>query len=367
MSKLKNVSIQGFKSIKEAGIGLGGVNVLIGANGAGKSNFISIFRMLNLMSSGSLQNYINSHGFSNAFLHYGAKTTPYLSVDLKFETDTGDSVYSFRLSDASPEILIFTEEKIKYRKRDKEWQTIYLDPGGKESSIASNPKKAKKTVEFISRVLLKCQNYQFHDTSQTANIKRTWKIDDNYYLRSDGGNLAAYLYMLREKHEPYYRKIISTIRLAAPQFKDFDLNPLRLDPDRIILNWRDKYQDYLFGPHQISDGLLRFMTLATLLLQPSDLQPDIIVIDEPELGLHPYAMSLLGGMIYEVAQDKQIIIATQSVNLLDQFEPEDVIVVEMRKGVSEFKRLSDPQLKEWLEQYQSLGELWEKNVLGGRP
>lgn len=133
-----------------------------------------------------------------------------------------------------------------------------------------------------------------------------------------------------------------------------------------MLNWREKGRDYLFGPHQISDGTLRVIALATLLLQPEDMLPDVIVIDEPELGLHPYAIGVLAALFRKASHHCQLIISTQSAELLDYFDADEVIVVNRKGESSEYRRLTTAELDTWLEDY-SLSELWEKNVLGGGP
>jgi predicted ATPase len=164
----------------------------------------------------------------------------------------------------------------------------------------------------------------------------------------------------------YYRNIVETIRLVAPFFDDFVLRPSPLNPDKIRLEWREKGSDAYFNAHALSDGTLRFISLATLLLQPPDQLPTTILLDEPELGLHPYAINVLGGLLRSTALDTQIIVSTQSVTLVNQFDPEDLVIVERENGASIFRRPDETEIEGWLEGY-SLGELWEKNVLGGRP
>jgi predicted ATPase len=117
----------------------------------------------------------------------------------------------------------------------------------------------------------------------------------------------------------------------------------------------------------LSDGTLRFICLTTLLLQPKSLLPDTLLIDEPELGLHPFAINLLADMLQEAAESKQVIVSTQSVELLNAFQPEDVVVVQREEDASVFKRLDKAALSDWLADDYSLGELWKRNILGGRP
>jgi predicted ATPase len=133
-----------------------------------------------------------------------------------------------------------------------------------------------------------------------------------------------------------------------------------------MLQWRERRTDAIFSSYQASDGTLRAMALVALLLRPETELPDIIILDEPELGLHPYAMNIIAGLIQSISHRTQIIIATQSPFLIDCFQPEDIIVVERKNRESIFHRLEPEKLQDWLEDY-SLSELWHKNVIGGRP
>jgi predicted ATPase len=197
-------------------------------------------------------------------------------------------------------------------------------------------------------------------------MRKTAKVDDNEYLRSDGSNLAAFLYYLREKHESSYSLIQRTVQRVTPFFDDFRLKPRKLRSDDIRLQWRHKKSDQYFDASSLSDGTLRFIVLATLFLQPEKYRPSLILVDEPELGLHPYAIEMLAALIRQASASTQVIVSTQSSLLLDHFKPEDVLVANRVNGGTEINRLESSQLKKWLEDY-SLGQLWEKNEFGGRP
>ena len=132
------------------------------------------------------------------------------------------------------------------------------------------------------------------------------------------------------------------------------------------MEWVEREQDVPFKASLLSDGTLRFICLAVVFLQPVELQPATILVDEPELGLHPYAITVLGSLMRATAKEKQIIVSTQSVDLLNQVEPGNVIVVDRDGGKSSLRRLQGDHLAEWLEDY-TLGELWKKNIFGGRP
>lgn len=373
--KLTELLLQGFKSIseREQKICFGDINVFIGANGAGKSNLVSFFKMLNNMTTGALQQYIGEQGFADSLLYYGSKNTSRIKAELVFEQeDRGQDRYFFALSHASGDTLIFTEEyAIWHQKGFSKPVTIDLKAGHKESGLYNEAKNENKTGVVIYSLLKNCKAFQFHDTSKNSRIRNQCFIENNEFLYDDGGNLAAYLYVLKEKQEweKYYQRIVRYIQIVMPQFGDFSLKPSALNNNYILLNWIDRYRNnYVFGSHQISDGSLRFMALATLLLQPPEKLPNVIIIDEPELGLHPSAITALAGMIKTASVNCQVIIATQSTGIIDEFEAKDIIIVERdeKSKSSVFKRLDEQALDIWLREY-SLSELWEKNVLGGRP
>lgn len=372
--KLRSINLKGFKSFNSLGqdIPIGDLTVLLGANGAGKSNLVSFFSMLNYLTTGALQRFIGESGSADSLLHYGSKVTSRIEASLQFEGDKDIDTYKFCLAHAAGDTLIFIEETIEWIvKGEKKPFTITLDPGIKESGLftyQANPKN--KTGKVIYNLLKNCQVFQFHDTSSKARIRNKGYIGDNRFLYSDAGNLAAFLYSIKNQKggEPYYNRIVRYISQVMPQFLDFELYPSPLNENNIMLNWREKNSDYLFGPHQISDGSLRFMALATLLLQPTKSIPSVIILDEPELGLHPSAISYLAGMAKTASHKCQVIIATQSPRLVDEFEPENIVVVErdLPANCSVFKSLNRDKLNEWIENY-SLSELWEKNVIGGQP
>jgi predicted ATPase len=379
--KLKSIHLKGYKSIDSiegTSIDFGDITIVIGANGVGKSNLISFFSMMNYMMTGSLQNYIAERGYADAFLYFGSRITREITSQIKFEDETATDNYQFRLSYAAGDILIFTEETLTYHKNTNPKPYIFqLNPAGRESDLLEYTKrpsvtpKDKQTAAVILKLLRNCRVFHFQDTSMTSKVRGHGYIEDNRYLNSDGGNLAAFLFRLKEDQEthPYYARIVRHIQKAMPQFGDFDLMPSERNKNYISLNWRDKNNpEYLFGPHQISDGSLRFMCLATLLLQPPTLLPNVIILDEPELGLHPSAIAYFAGMVRSVSQHAQIVMATQSARLVDEFDLEDIVIVERDSTTnsSVFSRKNPSELSGWLESY-SLSELWEKNVIGGQP
>jgi len=366
---LKQIEIDGFKSIRRATIGLNPVNVLIGPNGAGKSNFIGFFKLLNWMMSNSLQRFVGEAGGASSLLHYGPKTTPQISSTLTIETERGVNEYSMRLAHAAGDTLIFTDEQIAYRPSGGHSPSQRsLGAGHKETKLNEEADRGDPMARAVRWELNRCRVLHFHDTSDTARIRQYSPVDRSQYLLSDGGNLAAMLYRIKREHRDHYDRIVAVIQQIAPFFLDFSFPLEEEAPRSVLLRWkqREPHTDYDLGPHQLSDGTLRAIALITLFLQPREYMPRAIILDEPELGLHPYAIEVVASLARQAAEHTQVILATQSPALLDQFEPEDVIVVDYEKGESRLRRLDAKGLEAWLGEY-TLSELWNKNVLGGRP
>lgn len=363
MHRLDRIQIAGFKSIRDQSLNLGSLNVLIGANGAGKSNFIEVFRLLNEIINQNLQLFVGRSGGADRLLHFGSKTTEKIILDLTFE----NNAYNCQLVQTSGDALIFGAENISYKwpERDRPY-SILLGAGHQETRLIEESQKLSN-YSIAGHVIAAFRDwkvYHFHDTSASARVKQTGDIEDNIALRPDAGNLAAFLYRLQETAPENFSNIVDTVRMVAPFFGSLDLQPSRLNPDKIKLEWKEKGSDAYFDGQSLSDGTLRFLCLATLLLQPQP--PTTILIDEPELGLHPYAVTVLADLFRSAAERAQVIVSTQSVTLVNQLSPEDIVVVDREGQESVFRRPSSTDLESWLDGY-SLGELWEKNVLGGRP
>jgi predicted ATPase len=358
---LKELKIFGFKSIRQMKLELNSLNVLIGANGAGKSNFIHLLRLLKSLENNQLQFYIGKAGGANSILHYGSSVTSQMGADCWFNIDNTSIGYRVRFTDAPIDTLIFAEESLDCSRQHN------FGMGHKESLLFKNQESEQAAlVQKMRHEVSQYRLFQFHDTSETAKMRGNCKLHQNRYLMNDGSNLAAMLYKLQQTQFAYYQRIVETIQQIAPFFEDFILEPLALNPNYIHLHWRSRHSPYEFGPHQLSDGTLRTMALITLLLQPETDLPTLLVLDEPELGLHPYAITVITSLIRSASEHSQIILATQSSTFIDHFKASEIVVVEQQKGISSFKRIESESLTAWLDEY-SLSELWEKNVIGGRP
>jgi predicted ATPase len=366
---LDYITIKGFKSIADVDrLKLRPLNVLIGPNGSGKSNFIGAFSFLHEVRAGRLQNYVRNAGGPDELLYFGVKTTP----EMRFALSFGQEKHKYELvlqyaagydSLVPAEEATFFWDKPRYPERPFRHGLLPVE-GGREAGISASGLGA--TPLRVQRHLDRWRLYHLHDTSESAPMRRTAQLDDNRYLRPDGGNLPAFLFLLKQRHLDSYEVIRDTVSMVAPFFADFQLEPDRINPSTIRLAWRHRDSEKYFGASALSDGTLRFMVLATLFLQPKILRPSTIIVDEPELGLHPYAIGLLASLARQASRQTQVLISTQSPLLLDHLEPEDVLVTEQHEGASRFTRLETERLVSWLEHY-SLGQLWEKNELGARP
>lgn len=359
--QISHITISGYKSIKgPITIKFKKLNVLIGSNGSGKSNFISIFKLLQNVLSQNLALFANQTGV-NAMFYKGRKFTEEIGVEVYF----GNNSYGFVLVPTDDNRVIFEKEYFG----DYGTPAPYTSVVSRGHSEAMWRKGTDNKIDDCVVPILAEQSWRvhhFHDTGASAKVKQEHNLSNNKVLQFDAGNLAAFLYRLKKHFKNNYDEIVDTIRLIAPYFDDFDLEPNDGNGELIVLRWRQKDCDDTFNASQFSDGTLRFICLATLLLQPEELQPETIIIDEPELGLHPYAITIFSELAKQISNKKQIIISTQSVELLNEFDAEDVIVVDRKDEASEFKRLNTGELKDWLDSDYSLGELWNKNILGGR-
>ncbi|MGL5487414.1 MAG: AAA family ATPase [Shewanella sp.] len=353
--QLSRIVIDGYKSISHCDLKMGSLNVLIGANGAGKSNFIGFFRLIATLLDHRLQSLVGKAGGPDALLHFGRKQSETLKGELFF----GNNGYKFALEATNDNRMMFQREAL--------WWNMSGDKGVTSGHFESQADQHKTGIkQYTLPIMRRWRVYHFHDTSESAKVKQIHRINDNDYLREDGSNLAAFLFRVQKNHPSHYKRIIRTIRMVAPYFGGFYLRATPDNQDSIQLEWTEKDHDIPFKASELSDGTLRFILLATVLLQPEEFMPSAIIVDEPELGLHPYAINVLAELIKSASHEHQLIISTQSVELVNQFDAEDLIVVDKQGGSSTFKRLETASLSEWLEDY-SLGDLWKKNLLGGRP
>lgn len=367
MARISKITISGFKSIERlTDLEPADLNIFIGANGAGKSNLISFFRMLSFMvgnNDGTLQEYIGRRGGAQDLLHEGQLITRDIIASITITNDRGDNDFAFRLTYIAGGKLMFSEEKTRFTPvnptRTVRWHNY--DGGHFESKLLANTQN--NAANTILSLLRGIKVYQFHDTSDTSQMKRKWHKDTDRYLREDGGNIATFLYKLQREDGVYYQKILNYIRLVLPFFDDFVFIE---EYDWLLLRWKEKNSTMEFNAAMASDGMLRLIALITLLAQPPKYLLNALFIDEPELGLHPYAIDVIANLLSEASEHCQVFVATQSARLVDNFDPENIIVVDRVGRTSQYRKFEYEELSAWIEDY-TMGELWDKNLIGGRP
>jgi len=360
---LSKLTIHGFKSIRELdNFELKNLNVFVGANGAGKSNLISFFKMLHKLMDDNLADYVRNNGGISDILYNGRKVTE----KMKFEMYFGIRGYRFIINPTTEDGVALSDEARYYPGATRWWE---LGNSNDYSSRLVKEMKSGKGDSAYSKpvydAIMSWKIYHFHDTSSNAPMREWENVEDNETLRSDASNIAPFLLSLREKYNAEYQNILNACQIIMPYLKDFLLkeNTYRGGKEvRVNLSWRTKNSDYPMQPYHLSDGSIRFICLATALLQPN--LPSTLIIDEPELGLHPEAIRILGELINSAAKRTQIIIATQSPLLIDQFNIDDIVIVNRKDDQSVFERLNKEDFDKWLENY-STGELWVKNVIQG--
>lgn len=363
-TSLDTLTIKGFKSIQELStFKLNSLNVIVGANGAGKSNLIAFFKMLRALIDGNLNRFVRDSGGAGALLFNGRKVTP----QLFFETHFGLRGYRFSLVPTPADELALEDEARYYAAGNTGWWVLGDSNDGKSKLVAEvleNQPDARYSRPVYDAIA-SWQIYHFHDTSSTAGMRNYEIVQDNKQLRTDAANIAPFLLKLRDTYPAEYKTILNAVRLVTPFFEDFMLEPRQSGArEEINISWRQKGSDYPLQPYHLSDGSIRFICLATALLQPNP--PSTIIIDEPELGLHPAAIAILAELIQQASLRTQVIVATQSPALIDQFAIDDIVVVNRKGGASTFERLNEADYAQWLEEY-SVGELWTKNVIAGGP
>lgn len=347
---ITKLHIEGYKSIKNQNIELRPINILIGGNGTGKTNFISTFNLLRSIFGGNLQYYVSKKGSTNNLLYMGKKQTTKITLEMHFEKNGYLNKFKIELEEAQDNLIVNNAYASLH---EQQWENLppkFIDE--------------KKVPTWLQILSSQFKVYHFQDAGDTSPMKDASFLHDNISLKYDGSNIAAFLYFLQEKHPKHFKRIEMNVKAVSPFFDSFSLKPNRLNEENIRLEWKQKgAEDTYFNAYQLSDGTLRFICLATLLLQPEP--PQTIIIDEPELGLHPQAINRLATLIKKVSAKSQVIISTQSVNLVDNFDVNNIIAVDIKDHASCFRRLNKEKLSVWLDEY-STGELWEKNLIGGQ-
>jgi predicted ATPase len=352
--RVNRLRAEGWKSFRSLDLTFGDCTVFIGSNGAGKSNLIAIFDFFRAITERRLKTHSLAIGGANEILHYGPKHTRRLRIQIEFANSLD---YDMALVPIHEGMLGVDQDS--YTSEDPA-----LIPATKLSPLDPAFSPLESVYVWNLEALDRPRTYQFHDTSTHSRIRGFADIHQTQYLHEDGGNLAAILWQMRRTHPAHFLEIERHAQAVIPGFSHLVLDPARESKDEVRLEWLGSMTDYPMSPNQLSDGSLRWLALSTLLLQPAEWAPGVILLDEPELGLHPHALERLAGMVQAASCNTQVVLATQSPFLLNFFSPEQVITIDHDGRESSVRRHDSTSLNGWLKDY-SMGELWEKNLLGG--
>ena len=355
---MDSIKIQGYKSFKNLSVQLHPINLLIGANGAGKSNFLSLFEMLGNIYEKRLGVYVAQVGGVDKLLYQGRNVTEEIDLELK----QANNFYQLSLMESDGKLMV-QNEAVGYDKTPASFESVNINQYADESKLKEYV--GTRSGDYLNEYISQIRKFHFHDTGRRSPFTADSHIvNDAYRMYEHGENLAAILYRIQREKPMAYKRIIRVIQSVAPYFSDFFFQPT--EADMVRLQWQDKYSSMIYGPTDLSDGTIRFIALTVLFMQPW--LPRVIIIDEPELGLHPVAIEKLAGLIKMAAQKgTQVIVATQSAELISSFEPEDVLTVNQNEEGTTIERLNRENLERWLDEY-TLGDLWKQNILkGGQP
>lgn len=365
INRIRSVSIEGFRSLKNIqNLELPQLTVLIGANGAGKSTLIRFFEMLSwMLKSQKLQEFVLRHGGGDDQFFMGSRATSVIRAEVKADVADWCLAYGFELGHLSAGDAVLIQREY-FEEAHSSFPVSYRRSqlGGGVSREALLPELEDQRAKAVCHLLRECTVYQFHDTSDQASLRKRWDATDTVRLRSDGGNLAAVLLALRESHFKRYQLVVKHIQRVLPTFKDFVLEE---EAGKVLLRWVGNQSDKVFGPHLTSDGSLRLFCLLTLLNLPPDRLPDVMFFDEPELGLHPHAITLVAEMLKRLSKTRQIFVATQSPYLVDCFELENIIVATADNGETVLRNLPRERYQRWLDEEYQLSDLWLQQATGG--
>jgi predicted ATPase len=378
------LEVGGYRRLRQVEMQLAPLNVLIGANGVGKSSILEVVDLLAASADGSLENSISEAGGISSLLTLDDRTDA-LRFSLEMPSaDPAPIKYEVRISREGVGYAIRREALTQQQQPDQPIpfkfidatgaQVHYHDPAQRrlvrpnweykatETALSQVPKMYQTPEKF--RQLLASSSALYHtlDVSFRAPVRLPQPLQPANTPGSDGADLLPCLYTMRETDRDRYEAVEDALRAAFPTFERLDLPPAAAG--RLTLAWRDKNFTQPIYPHQLSEGTLRFLWLATLLQSPG--LPVVTLIDEPEVSLHPEMLRLLADLMREASSRSQLIVATHSDRFVRFLQPEELVVCNLAEDGGMFvRRASDLDLDGWLADY-ALDELWSIGRLGGR-
>lgn len=367
-NRIHSLHIKGFRSLADVRIAkLPNPAVLLGANGSGKSNLLRFFEMVtSMLQQPGLGHFVQFHGGADDQLFQGTVATSRIDASVGLLAEAAQHEYRFSLEYAHPDRLLFADEALGFGQAENMvWHRF--GGGHDEAKLPYAKTETDGACEIAARrfkgFFEHCVVHQFHDTSATSRLKVRWDAEESFRLLPHGGNLPSVLLYLSRHDKERFDAICYYVSRILPGFRRFEIEEAH---GKTLLRWQASGSSKTIGPHLTSDGSLRFFALVTLLNLPAEVLPEIVLLDEPELGLHASAITLIAEMVKSVALKRQVVVATQSPIFVDFFRPHELVVLELDAGQTLVRRPEELDLGPWLEEYTT-GEIWRKNLIGGRP
>lgn len=353
---VNEVTIQGFRSLREVSkLKLTRLSVLAGLNGTGKSNVLRFFELLSEFQSRKTQHCLRQRTFENDKIFNRINDTVCLIQSIIFiKSAEGHYDYRFTLKQDHSNAPQLLEEAYRHvdtlQSQTAEWKMPPVLASGSLPQECSD--SAVRTIRHLFR---HCFLYWFPGALDSATIYQRCDIQDCMRLRPNGSNLAAILYDLHENDYARYRLIGDQIRRVVPAFEEFVFEPAG---DTVGLCWKSRGIDKVFTSTHTSNSTLRLFCLVTLLNLPDDRLPALLLLDEPDSGLHPHAVRLIGSMIRRVSEKHQVILTTQSPCLVDCFDLESLLIADYRNGETILKNIDKAKYREWLDNGYRPSDIW---------
>ncbi len=360
---ITQLQIESFKSFKKLELEMRPLNVLIGPNAGGKTNFLDFFRFLREAFTDKLSEAVARRGGIRNLLYGEDKE------NLKFHITChiSDLTVCLQAEIAGPLTVEprVIQEKIYIPEHPPKVLLEKKEGKSPRFSLFQFPPPDNRSVA-IYRLIGETTHYAQFNTEPISAIRSPQTARGRTALAENGSNLTSVLQYLANKLEyrPTWVRIKEILSIAYPNFEDIYF-PAEGGDGNLVLRWKERtFEKRDFSANFLSDGTLHFLCLLAILLNPAP--PPLICIDEPELGLHPALIRIIAELLKDAATRTQLVVATHSPELVSHLEPEDILIVENIKGATEMRRLSSDELKTWLKEY-TLAELWLARDLGGNP
>jgi predicted ATPase len=390
MMKISTLHMHNYRCLVDVELPIRDLTVVIGPNGAGKTSLLEVFQLLERGCQQELGSFLASQGGVQAVLSHpriaGRPPCLQIGVELDVQSDQSDAPMDYRFELAGQQVgYMINSERLEWQfdpQAKKPFQYIdahrdrlyYADPtkavkmaqpdwdyNRLELALAQVPKMYREP-ETLRSMFASTRHYSFLDVSPRAVVRSSQSLTPDTRPGPNGENLYSALYNMRASHRDIYERIGALLEQGFADFKRLEF-PV-VGAGQVTLAWYERGSREPLYPNQLSEGTLRFLWLITILLATPE--PALLLLDEPEVSMHPELLKLLAALLQDASVRSQIVVATHSPDLIRWLQPEEVLIADKEDGVTRFTWADELDLDEWLEEY-TLRDLWLMGNLGGRP